>query len=384
LMTAAVAFGWLCGVVACAGAVYSLVGVFLVRRFFSSKAAAINECPAVTILKPLKGEEPELQAHLQSFCLQDYPGQVQFIFGVQDPNDPAIRCVEALKRNLPGHDIQLVVDTTEYGANRKVSNLVNIMREARHDIIVLADSDIGVQPSYLRNIVAALSAPGTGLVTCLYRGEPLRGLCAQLSAMAIDYHFLPSVIFGLAVGLARPCVGATIALRRSVLEQIGGFDAFVNYLADDNAIGEAVRGRGFGVAVPPMTVVHACTERGFGDLISHELRWARTIRAVDQIGFAGSIITHPIPIAFAGAVASGFSLAATAVLLFSLACRAALLRQVDRSLGVRGRAWWLWAVRDFLSLIIFVAAFFVNSVTWRGRQLRVDPYGILSSSVKDH
>ena len=379
-----VTFGWLCGALACAGAVYSLIAAFLVRRFFCSKAAVTTEFPAVTILKPLKGDEPGLRAHLESFCRQDYPGEVQFIFGVQDPKDPAIRCVEALRSDLPDHDIQLVVDAREYGSNRKVSNLVNIVREARHDIIVLADSDIGVQPSYLRNIVAALSVPGTGLVTCLYRGRPLRGLCAQLSAMAIDYHFLPSVIFGLAVGLARPCVGATIALRRSVLEQIGGFDAFVNYLADDNAIGEAVRSRGLGVAVPPMTVVHACTERGFGDLISHELRWARTIRAVDQIGFAGSIITHPVPIAFAGVVASGFSLAATAVLLFSLLCRVALLRQVDRSLGVRERPWWLWPARDFLSLVIFVGAFFVNSVTWRERQLRVDPYGILSSSVKDH
>jgi ceramide glucosyltransferase len=382
-LTAAAAFGWLCGLVACAGAVYSLVGVFLVARFFCSKAATTNEYPAVTILKPLKGEEPELQALLQSFCLQDYPGQMQFIFGVQDRKDPAIRCVEALRRNLAGHDIQLVVDSREYGANRKVSNLVNIAREARHDILVLADSDIGVQPSYLRNIVTALSAPGVGLVTCLYRGEPLRGLCAQLSAMAIDYHFLPSVIFGLAVGLARPCVGATIALRRSVLEQIGGFDAFANYLADDNAIGEAVRNRGFGVAVPAMTVVHACTEQRFGDLVSHELRWARTIRAVDQIGFAGSIVTHPVPIAFVGAVASGFSLAASGILLFSLVCRAALMRQVDQSLGVQGRPWWLWPVRDFLSLMIFMAAFFVNSVTWQGRRLKVDPYGILSS-VKDH
>jgi ceramide glucosyltransferase len=384
LTAALVTFGWLCGALACAGAVYSLIAALLVRRFFCSKAVVTTEFPAVTILKPLKGDEPGLRAHLESFCRQDYPGEVQFIFGVQDPNDPAIRCIEALRRDLPDHDIQLVVDAREYGANRKVSNLVNIMREARHDILVLADSDIGVQPSYLRNIVAALSAPGTGLVTCLYRGESVRGLCAELSAIAIDYHFLPSVIFGLAVGLARPCVGATIALRRSVLEQIGGFDAFANHLADDNAIGEAVRNRGFGVAVPPMTVVHACTEQRFGDLISHELRWARTIRAVDQMGFAGSIITHPLPIAFAGVVASGFSLAATGVLLFSLICRVVLLRQVDRSLGVHGRHWWLWPVRDFLSLIIFTAAFFVNSVTWRGRRLRVDPYGILSSSVKGH
>ena len=383
MTTAVVAFGWLCSAVACAGAVYSLIAAILVRRFFRSKAAAINDFPAVTILKPLNGEEPSLRAHLESFCRQDYPGEVQLIFGVRDPNDPAIRCVEALRRDFPDRNIQLVIDAREYGANRKVSNLVNIAREARHDILVLADSDIGVQPNYLRNIVTALSVPGTDLITCLYRGEPLRGLCAQLSAMAIDYHFLPGVIFGLAVGLARPCFGATIALRRSILERIGGFDAFVDYLADDNAIGEAVRNQGLGVAVPLMMVTHACTEQRFSDLIAHELRWARTIRAVDQVGFLGSIITHPLPIALIGAVASGFSLAATVVLLFSLACRAALLRQIDRSLGVQRRHWWLWPVRDMLSFVIFMATFFVNSVTWQGRRLKVDSYGILSS-VKDH
>ena len=383
-MTAAlVTFGWLCGALACAGAVYSLIAALLVRRFFCSKAVVTTEFPAVTILKPLKGDEPGLRAHLESFCRQDYPGEVQFIFGVQDPDDPAIRCIEALRGDLPDYDIQLVVDATEYGANRKVSNLVNIMHKAHHDILVLADSDIDVQPSYLRNIVAALMAPGTDLITCLYRGEPVRGLCAQLSAMAINYNFVPGVVLGLAAGLAHPCFGATIALRRSVLQRIGGFDAFANYLADDNAIGEAVRNQGLGVAVPPMAVTHACAERGLKDLIFHELRWARTIRAVDRTGFLGSIVTHPLPFALIGAVASGWSLTATAVLGLSLASRAALLRQADRSLGIQSTSWWLWPVRDILSVVIFVASLFVDSVTWQGSRFKVDPYGILSP-VKDH
>jgi ceramide glucosyltransferase len=377
------ALGLVLGGLACASAAYSLVAALFVRRFFQSETGQTPELPAaaptVTILKPLSGDEPRLRAHLESFCRQDYPGDVQIVFGVQDSNDPAIRCVEALQRDFPDRDLQLVVSTREYGSNRKISNVINIAREARHDVLVLADSDVGVGPAYVRDIVTALSAPGVGLVTRLYRGEPLSGLWSQLSAMAIDHHFLPSVIVGLATKRARPCFGSTIALRRSVLERAGGFNAFANCLADDNAIGEAVRGLGLLVAIPPMTVTHACTERSLADLVAHELRWARTIRTIDPVGFAGSIVTHPLPLGLVSAAASGFSPAAATVLLVALACRAALLYQVDRSLGVQDRRWWLWPVRDVLSFIIFLATFFGRSVTWRKRRFRVEPNGMLSS-----
>jgi len=377
------ALGLVLGGLTCASAAYSLAAAALVRRFFQSETVPAPGLPAVppavTILKPLSGDEPGLGAHLESFCRQDYPGDVQIVFGVQDPNDPAIRRVEALQRDFPDRDLQLVVSTREYGSNRKISNVVNIVREARHDVLVLADSDIGVRPSYVRDIVAALSAPGIGLVTHLYRGEPLSGLWSHLSAMAIDHHFLPSVIFGLATKRARPCFGTTIALRRSVLERAGGFSAFADCLADDNAIGEAVRNLGLQVAIPPMTVTHACTERSLADLVTHELRWARTIRSVDPVGFAGTIVTHPLPLGLMGAAAFGFSFAATAVLVLALGCRLALLFQVDRSLGVQGRRWWLWPVRDVLSFIIFLATFFVRSVTWKARRFRVDSSGMLSS-----
>ena len=377
------ALGWMLGGLACAGAAYSLIAAGLVRRFFQSKTVPTPDLPAtlpaVTLLKPLCGDEPGLRAQLEGFCRQDYPGEVQIVFGLQDPNDPAIRCVEALQRDFPDHELQLVVSAREYGANRKISNLINMTREARHDVLVLSDSDIGVGTAYLRDIVAALSVPNAGLVTCLYRGEPLTGLWAQLSAMAIDHHFLPSVIFGLATKRARPCFGSTMALHRSVLERAGGFNAFADCLADDNAIGEAVRNQGLKVIIPPMTVTHACTERTLGDLIAHELRWSRTIRAVDPVGFAGSIVTHPLPLALAAAAMFGFSPAATAMLLVAAGCRAALLYQADRSLGAQGRRWGLWLVRDLLSFTIFLATFFVSSVTWRRRRFRVDPYGTLSS-----
>jgi ceramide glucosyltransferase len=382
MIDAATSLGWFCEMLALIGGAYSLIAAVMMTFFFRARSdqgmPAPQILPSVSVLKPLSGDEPGLRAHLESFCRQDYPGEVQIIFGVQDPNDRAIRCVEDLQRELPDREIQLVIDTREYGANAKISNVINIAREALHDIFILADSDIGVTPSYLRDVVAALSDAKTGVVTCLYRGEPEKGIYAQLAAMAIDYHFLPSVVFGLATGRARPCFGATIALRRSVVERIGGFAAFANHLADDNAIGEAVRAQGLRVSVPPMVVTHAFAEQSLGELVSHELRWACTIRAVDSVGFAFSVVTHPIPFALMGAAVLGFSGVATMVLLLALVSRAVLLSSVDKSIGVKGGRGFLLAARDVLSFIIFLTTFFVRSVRWRSRDFRVDSTGMLS------
>lgn len=370
--------GWFCFLIAGVGSIYTILAGMLVRRFFRHEAVEPQEFPAISILKPLHGDEFGLRENLEALCKQDYPAKFQLVFGVQDPNDSAIRCVEGLRREYPQIDISLVVEVREHGANRKVSNLINLMREVRHDYLVVADSDIGTDKDYLRRIVTEMVKPEVGLVTCLYRGKPSMGLWPRLSAMAIEYHFVPSVIFGLGVGLARPCFGSTIALRRSVLQQIGGFEAFADHLADDNAIGEAVRELGYKVAIPPMAVTHTCTERTLRELIVHEIRWARTIRAVGGPGFAGTVITHPLPFALLGGIALGLSFPTMAAILTVFACRLTLRHQVDHVLGGGSVGWWLVPVRDMLSFVVFCATFFVGSVTWRGRRFVVDTNGILS------
>jgi ceramide glucosyltransferase len=373
--------GGLCFLCTGAGILYTLIAGVLVRQFLSSPSGEPSDFPHVSILKPLHGEEFELAKNLEALCRLDYPGEIELVFGVQDPDDPAIRHVRELQERFPAMAISLVIDSREYGNNRKMSNVVNIAQAARHDVLILSDSDIGIDRDYLWRTVTELARPGVGLVTCLYRGAPLSGLWPTLSAMAIDYNFLPGVIVGLKSGLARPCFGSTIALRRSVLEQIGGFEAFVDHLADDNAIGEAVRSLGLEVAVAPMLVTHACVERSIGELLKHELRWSRTIRAVAGPRFAGMVVTHPLPLALLGTWAIGLSPSTTIFTLAALTSRLLLRHQVHRSVSSQARTpgWWLVPLRDLLSFAVFCATFFVNSVSWRGRRFLVNADGMLSA-----
>ena len=308
---------------------------------------------------------------------QDYAGSVQVVFGVQDPADPAQLVVGALRQSHPDRDISLVVNATAHGENRKISNILNMMPQSEADIIVLSDSDITVGPGYLRGVVAALGAPGVGVLTCAYRGKGLLGLWSQLSAMNISYQFLPSVAVGLGLGLAHPCMGSTIALRRETLDAIGGFGAFADLLADDYAIGAAVRGRGLASVVAPGLVTHNCSEASLAELIAHELRWARTIRGVDPAGFLGSGVTHALPLALLGLALSGGSIAGLATVIVVLICRVWLMRRVDRICGEATGSVWLMPVRDVLSFAVFLASFFVRAVNWRGAQFRVDAQGTL-------
>lgn len=349
------------------------------------------EWPTVSILKPLYGAEPELLEHLASFCRQDYPGAFEVVLGVHSADDPAAAVAATLIERNPDRAVHLVIDPTLHGTNHKISNLINIRAQARHDVLVLADSDMRVTPDYLRRVVGALGQPGVGLVTCLYRGLPVAGLWSRLSAMAIDTHFLPSVLTGMRLGLAKPCFGSTIALAAATLDRIGGFQAFRDQLADDYAMGAAVRGLGLSVAVPPLVVGHACTETSLGDLYAHELRWQRTIKLVDPAGFAGAVVTHPLPLALLAAtlgVAAGAQMASSlGLIVAALACRLLVQIQVDRALEPdRSERDWrsalgrlaLLPARDLLSFVVYLASFLRGTLTWRGERFDVRGDGTMT------
>src|SRR3569833_114212 len=303
----------------------------------------VSAYPAVTVLKPLHLGEPGLSENLESFFAQDYPGDIQIVFGVHDANDPAIAVGEALQARYPHRDTVIVADGALHGSNAKVSNLINMLPSARHGILVLSDSDIMVTPRWLRHVTDALAQPGGGLVTCLYTGEVARGenrIWSTLSAMGTSYDFLPNVMLGASRGLAEPCMGSTIALSRAMLDEIGGFMAFADYLADDYEMGRAVRARGHVLAIPAMGVGHAATESSARDLFRHELRWTRTIRTVNPLGHLGTIITFGFPIALIAAILLDLTKFSLVVLALTLTARLFLKRRIDSIFGTHAGPSW--------------------------------------------
>jgi ceramide glucosyltransferase len=365
------AFGVLVLAMAVAGVAYTLAAAHFVGRLRPQGRPDPGVATPVTLLKPLCGSEGGLLENLSTFVGQDYPAPVQIVFGVQDPADPALTAVEALRRAHPQADIAVVVDARVHGANRKVSNLMNMVGQARHDLVVLNDADIAVEPDYLLRVAAALTEPGVGAVTCYYRGEARAGLWSRLGAMGVSYGFLANVALGVGLGMARPCMGSTIALRRDTLEAIGGFAALSDVLMDDFEIGRRVRAAGLRVALPQFVVRHGCSEASLGELIAHELRWAVTVRMIDPVGHFGSVVTHAAPLAVIGVLLLGPTPIALAVLAAAVGARLWLKCQSDRAAGASSGPLALMPVRDTLSFAIYMGSLFARAVYWRGARFRV-------------
>ncbi len=365
----------ICLAVAFVGCVFTLLESAVVLGFTGADQRDSPAQPPVTILKPLHGAEPGLPTRLAAFCRQDYDAAVQVVCGTQDHASPAAAAVREMQRDFPDGAIELAVDPRSHGANRKLSNLVNMLPRARHDTLVLSDADIVVGPGYLRALVALLAAPRVGAVTCLYHGIGGDGLWARLSALAVNSHFLPQAITAIKLGLAKPCCGATIALRRSMLERIGGFGAFADALADDYAIGIAVRSAGYEVVTAPFLVGHRCFEDSLRQLLLHQIRVARTIKSIDPIGYAGSILTHPWPLALLGMLSGSTAAALLAVAV--LASRVTLCRCVERRFELPRENYWLIPLQDVMAFAVYVASFFGATVHWRGSDYRVAADGTL-------
>ena len=362
----------------CLGMAQSLAGAFAVRRFASQPVRAASNLPPVTVLKPLHGSEPLLEAALTTFCLQDYPA-FQLVFGVAQAHDPAVAVVARLQQRFPQIDMELVVCSALHGSNRKVSNLINMVGAARYEVLVIADSDLHVAPDYLARVVTALADPGTGLVTTLSVGLPATSrLPERLAASQITYGFLPGVLLARAMG-RQDCLGVTMAIRRETLNRVGGLRALADHLADDAVLGGLVRDQGLAVrlaaTLPATTVAESTLSAG----LEHELRWARTIRAQVPAGYAASVLQYPIAMAVIACVLTGF--AQSAVLLVALAwvIRAGVARQIDRSLRPMAAGCahqsalqaplLLFPLRELMSAAVMVASYRTRRVTWRGHTL---------------
>ena len=355
----------------------TLAALRFARRPSRTAAAAPPAGPPVSVLKPLHGAEPGLDANLRSFAEQNYPA-FQLVLGVRDRTDGALPTARALIREHPGCDIELVVDPHVAGSNLKVANLENMLPRARHDVIVVADADMRVTPDYLDAVTAPLAEPRVGIVTCLYKGVPNGGLWSQLAALHINFGFLPGALAGAALDVGGGCFGATIALRRDTLERIGGFARVRNELADDHRMGSAARGLGLKTVLSRYIVENRVSEPSFAGLWRHELRWARTSRAMAPIGFAGSVITHASVLTALAAAAWGGGPAAWDFVLISLVMRWISAAIIARRLDLPRRGLWLLPLRDLLSFAVFVGSFCGRSVSWRNQFFRVEPGGRMS------
>jgi ceramide glucosyltransferase len=362
-------------VIAIIGCVFTLALSACVLSFPTDDPIEPSAQPPVTVLKPLHDAEPGLRGRLAAFCRQDYAGPVQVLCGTQDRDSRAVAVVGAMDTGSPGTTIELIVEPRSHGVNRKVSNLINMMPRACHDTLVLSDSDIVVEPDYLRIITALLTPSDVGAVTCLYYGVGGEGLWTRLSALAINAQFLPQAIMAVSLGLAKPCCGATIALRRSMLERIGGFGALADTLADDHAIGVAVSAEGYDIVTAPFLVGHSCFEASLLQLVRQQIRVARTIKSIYPIAYACTVITHTWPLALLGLLLG--SPAASLVVAAALLSRLMLCRCVEWRFDLPRQNYWLMPLQDMIAFSVYIMSFFGATVHWRGADYRVMADGSL-------
>jgi len=362
------------GLLAVTGIGYMLAVLWCVRRFASRTVARRGFTPPVSILKPLKGADPQIYHCFRSHCVQDYP-EFEIIFGVNDALDPAVPYVEQLQREFPQLSIKLIVCSEVLGTNRKVSNLIRLAQEARYQHLLVNDGDISVASNYLQQVMAPFADPQMGLVTALYRAVPGRTLSSHLEAAAINTDFPGGVL--MAINMERGVhfgLGSTLAFTHTALNAIGGFEAIVSHLADDYELGNRISRAGFGTYLADTVVETHLPDYSFADMFRHQLRWARTIRDRRPTQYLGLSITYAIPWAFLALVLSGGATWAWTLTAVSLSLRLitayVLSKEVVAHSAAAGRLW-LVPVRDCVALLIWAASFFGNTINWRGESFRL-------------
>jgi ceramide glucosyltransferase len=341
------------------------------RRQLRLESVVGDHRPPVSILKPLKGVDADLETNLESFFDLDYPCY-ELVFGVQDAGDPALGVARRVSGRHPEVPASFVVSRHEVGLNRKVNNLANILPQARYEHVLISDSNVMVMPDMLSDMTARLAEPGVGLVTSFIRGTNGRGLGGALESLQLNTFVMGGV--AAVSGLGRVCaVGKSMLLRRTDLERIGGFDRLGRFLAEDQVCGEELKSLGLAVVVCPRPVDNVLGRLSVKSFAGRHLRWARIRRRIHPVAYAGEILTNPVPPALAlllvepGLLSAALA-AATVVLLSVVAFES------ERALGVRRRAVVyppLEILRGLAVGALWPVPFVSSSVTWRGTRYRV-------------
>jgi ceramide glucosyltransferase len=320
------------------------------------------------ILKPLKGTDPDMYESFRSHCLQDYP-EYKIVFGVSDANDPAIESVKRLQREFPDRMILLVVCPEILGANVKVSNLAQMLDACGYDHLIVNDSDIRVERDYLRRVMAPLADKSVGMVTCLYRAVPASTFGSRLEALGISTDFCAGVLAARQLEGIRFGLGSTLAFRRADLARIGGFESFVDFLADDYELGRRIADLGLRVVLSDVIVethLPAYELRGF---LAHQLRWARGVRDARSGGYFGLASTFGLMWALLAVIAAHGANWSWGVFGVTVLLRLAVALAVGKSVlqdSQLVKNLWLLPLRDLVAVAVWIASFAGHTVTWRG------------------
>lgn len=363
----------LAGFVAVA-ALFKLTMLATTLAFVNRRRAAPDGRPPITILKPVRGAEPEAFDNFASFAAQDYP-DFEIIFGVADKSDPAVPVIHRLIEAYPHREIRLVVAPQRLSVNQKVSTLRQMLPEARHAVLVVSDSDVSAAPDLLARLADALDDPKVGVVSTLYRFTNLRGPAGAIRAITVHTDFLPQAILGRALIGPSILLGATYAIKREALGKVGSFEALGDMLADDYVMGDLVRRAGYRAEIVPDSV----NLPDSGEIFSQWLRWVRTYRVCRPGGWFMSILTQVTPWSVALAAASGGAALPLSIAGAGLAVRWISALTIDAVAFGGGllRYAWLIPIRDVAAAAMWAASFLGNRVTWRGTDFRVNPDGRL-------
>jgi ceramide glucosyltransferase len=357
---------------------YCILTIAAARNYLKVPVRRWKHVEPVSILKPLYGSDEGLEENLRSFFQQDYP-EFEVLMAVHGEDDPEAETAKRVMREFPNVPSRLVVTGGSPRPNGKVFSLQRMMLFARHDILLMADSDIRVTPEMTGAIVAEMQQPEIDLVTCPYRAVPGKTVWSRMEAVGMNTEFLGGVLVARLLDGMNFALGCTLAIRRGALESIGGLEALQDYLAEDFMMGKLVSKGGGKVILSSYAIQHCIGGQGFWKNFAHRLRWARSTRRSRPWGYVGQVFTYPLPLALLLLVlAPGWWVLAAAAVAFRVAAGWAVAGMVLAD-PLTAREWHLAPLQDLASFFTWILGFFGNRVEWRGQRHAVLPNGMFKS-----
>jgi ceramide glucosyltransferase len=351
--------------------VYCVLIVVATRRFLSATLPVPGNMPPVSVLKPLCGHDDGLEENLRSFMVQDYP-EYEVLFGVHRPDDPAVAVAEKIIAEFRGRTAARLIITGESPIpNAKAFSLNRMVREAHYDVLVMSDSDVRVTPSLLSHLAQELQDDHVGLISCPYRAVPGKSLWSRLEAIGMNTELLGGIMVARMLEGMRFALGCTVAVRRSVLEDMGGFGYLQEFLAEDFVIGQRAAELGHGVLFSSYVIEHRIGSQGMMHNLGHRMRWARSTRRSRPLGYWGQIFTYPLPLAL---LFCAVYPTAWPVLFLTLVLRGVAAFATAGSIvrdPITQKQWWLLPVQDVIGFFVWISGFVGDKIVWRNRKCTV-------------